>query len=226
MSRALHLLASMTVTAVAACGCTTATVVFPEPAIVVEPAEHELLLRSSREQHRLAAFLLRASEGRLDAIHVTVIAAHPGVRHAVVRTVRAVGVEPSKIRQVHAVAASRESFAARVVAVRFHAHPPPCPPLYVVGPSADANDFDPMLGCSDLANLALQVNDPRDLVGNPAVAATDGERAAVPVARSDRSAPAPRASPARPRGNAARSDGAAGHSIMPAAKNALAMRSK
>jgi pilus biogenesis lipoprotein CpaD len=183
MSRALHLLASMTVTAVAACGCTTATVVFPEPAIVVEPAEHELLLRSSREQHRLAAFLLRASEGRLDAIHVTVIAAHPGVRHAVVRTVRAVGVEPSKIRQVHAVAASRESFAARVVAVRFHAHPPPCPPLYVVGPSADANDFDPMLGCSDLANLALQVNDPRDLVGNPAVAATDGERAAVPVAR-------------------------------------------
>jgi pilus assembly protein CpaD len=53
----------------------------------------------------------------------------------------------------------------------------------VVGPSADANDFDPMLGCSDLANLALQVNDPRDLVGNPAVAATDGERAALPVAR-------------------------------------------
>jgi pilus assembly protein CpaD len=183
MSRALRLLASMIVTAVVTCGCTTATVVFWEPAIVVEPAEHELLLRSSSEQHRLAAFLSRASEGRLDAIHVTVIAAHPGVRHAVVRTVRAVGVEPSKIRQVHAVAAPGGPFAARVEAVRFHAHPPPCPPLYVVGPSADANDFDPMLGCSDLANLALQVNDPRDLIGNPVVAATDGERAALPVAR-------------------------------------------
>ena len=85
-----------------------------------------LLLRSSSERHRPPPSW---REGRLDAIHVTVIAAHPGVRQAVAGTVRAVGVEPTKIRQVHGVAASRGPFAARVLAVRFHAHPPPCPPL-------------------------------------------------------------------------------------------------
>ena len=91
--------------------------------------------------------------------------------------------------------------------------PAPCPPLYVVGPSADANDFDPMLGCSDLANLALQVNDPRDLVEEPGRRG-NRRRAGCPscgtLSPGRRTAGLRRrASPARTRGSAARSDGPA-----------------
>jgi pilus assembly protein CpaD len=184
MIRALRLFAAPLAAALWTSACTTAAVIVPlEPAIVVEPAAQVLLLRSPGESRRLAAFLTTASEGRLDALHVTVVSAHPGVRQAIVRSVRAVGVAPSKIRQASGMADAGGRFSARVVAVRYHAYPPPCPPLYVVGPAADANDFDPMIGCSDLANLALQVNDPKDLVANVVVAPTDGERAAIPVAR-------------------------------------------
>jgi pilus assembly protein CpaD len=84
---------------------------------------------------------------------------------------------------VHGVADAAGRFPVRVAAVRYHAHPPVCAPSLVTGPSANENDFDPFIGCSDLANLALQVNDPKDLLGNRARPPADGERAAIPVAR-------------------------------------------
>jgi pilus assembly protein CpaD len=164
-------------------GCTTAAVVVVdrEPAILVEPETHVLMLQSSGESRRLAGFLWAASQGRLDAVHVTVVGPYAGLRHAVIRSVRAVGVEPRKIREAHGPAGS--GGAVRVVAVRYHARPPVCPPLLATGPSFNENDVEPTLGCADLANLALQVNDPKDLLVNAAVPPGDGERAAIPVTR-------------------------------------------
>lgn len=164
-------------------GCaTTPTVVAPiEPAILIEREAHVLVLRSPGETRRLADFLWSAGHGRLDALHVTVVGLQPGLRQAVARSVRALGVEPNKTMEAHGTAGA--SGAVRVVAVRYVAHPPHCPPLVATGPSFNENDFQPTLGCSDLANLALQVSDPRDLLGNPAVPAVDGERAAIPVVR-------------------------------------------
>lgn len=173
--------AALAVLLSAGCTTTTAVVVPIEPAILVEREAHVLVLRSAAETRRLADFLWIASDGRLDALHVTVVGLHPALRHAVARSVRGLGVEPSKTREAHGSAGA--SGAVRVVAVRYRAHPPHCPPLVATGPSFNENDFQPTLGCSDLANLALQVSDPRDLIGNPAVPAVDGERAAIPVAR-------------------------------------------
>ena len=181
MSLPVRCLAPAMLAASLASGCATSTavVVSPEPAILVEPQARVLVLHSPAERGRLFAFLHAASGGRLDALHVRVIAADPSLRRATARAIRAMGVDPRKVREVQGSAGS----GVRVVAIRYRAYPPFCPPLLVTGPSVDVNDFEPTLGCSDLANLALQVNDPRDLLGNPAVPPTDGERAAIPVAR-------------------------------------------
>lgn len=167
----------------AGCTATTAVVVPIEPAILVQPAAHVLVLRSAGERRRLADFLWTAGQGRLDALHLTVVGLRPGLRRAVMASISAIGVEPGKIQEVHAPAGAGATGVVRVVAVRYHAYPPVCPPLLATGPSLNENDFEPTLGCSDLANLALQVSDPQDLLGNVAVPAADGERAALPVVR-------------------------------------------
>lgn len=192
-------------TAFSLAGCVHTDVVFVEtpPAIGVEPASHVLLLRTGpggglggAEHARLHDFLNAAGRGRLDAIHVTVISANPRARHTVMSAARRIGVEPFKIKGLDEFADEERRFGVRVIAVQHVAYAPDCPDLKVTGPSTNENDFEPTVGCSDLSNLAANVNDPRDLLVNPAVRRTDGERAALPVARYRSGAGAAGATPA------------------------------
>lgn len=159
-------------------------------AIVVEPSLTVLVLGGGRsgglassERRRLVDFLRVASNGRLDALHLKVIGLNPRLRRAVSTTAASVGLQPWNIVELAEPADDRGQYGVRVLAEYATAIPPVCPSLSIVGPSGNDNDFDPTLGCSNRANLALTINDARDLVGNTAVPATDGERAAVPVER-------------------------------------------
>jgi pilus assembly protein CpaD len=159
------------------------------PAVLVQPTPHILLLSSgsrgaltSADRRRLADFIYTASQGRLDAIHVDVVGIDPRARYAVTRSAIRMGVTPFKVKEVNAPADERYRFAVRVVAVRYTALAPECPSLEITA-SPNDNHFEPTLGCSNLANLAATVNDPKDLLGSTAVPPSDGERAAIPVTR-------------------------------------------
>ena len=155
------------------------------PAVLVEPASHILLLssgRTSADRRRLEDFIYTASHGRLDAIHVDVIGIDPRARYAVTRSAIRMGVTPFKVKEINAPADERYRFAIRVVAVRYVALAPGCPSLEITA-SPNDNHFEPTLGCSNRANLAATVNDPRDLLVSSAVPPSDGERAAIPVTR-------------------------------------------
>ena len=159
------------------------------PAVLVEPAPHILLLSSgsggaltAADRHRLEDFLYASSYGRLDAIHVHVVGIDPRARYAVRRGAIRMGVTPFKVKEINAPADERYRFAIRVVAVRYTALAPGCPSLEITA-SPNENHFEPTLGCSNLANLANTVNDPKDLLENTAVPPSDGERAAIPVTR-------------------------------------------
>jgi pilus biogenesis lipoprotein CpaD len=159
------------------------------PAALVEPAPHILLLSSgsggaltSADRRRLEDFIYTASHGRLDAIHVNVIGTNPRARYAVARSAMRMGVTPFKVKEINEPADERYRFAIRVVAVRYTAIAPGCPSLEITA-SPNDNHFEPTLGCSNLANLAATVNDPKDLIVSTAVPPSDGERAAIPVTR-------------------------------------------
>jgi pilus biogenesis lipoprotein CpaD len=159
------------------------------PAALVEPAPHILLLSSgsggaltSADRRRLEDFLYTASYGKLDAIHVHVVGIDPRATYAVARSAVRMGVTSFKVKQINEAADERYRFAVRVVAVRYTAHAPGCPSLEITS-SPNDNHFEPTLGCSNLANLASMVNDPKDLLENSARPPADGERAAIPVTR-------------------------------------------
>ena len=174
-------------------GCYPWGPVLVEPttqAILVEPSLTVLVLGGGRsgglassERRRLVDFLRVASNGRLDVLHLRVIGLNPHLRRIVATTATSVGLQPWNIVEIAEPADDRGRYGVRVLAEYAVAVPPVCPSLSIVGPSGNDNDFDPTLGCSNRANLALTVNDARDLVGNTAVPATDGERAAVPIER-------------------------------------------
>lgn len=189
MHRSLPLSAIGLSLGLAGCG---PPVVFVEtsPAILVEPIDRDYVARVDRggamspsERRRLASFLASTSGGRVDAIHLTLSSPAPGSRRAVAAAARAAGVEPFKIRETEEPGRGRHRGGVVVTARMYRANPPVCPDLDVTGPPFNDNDFEPTLGCSNLANLASMVNDPVDLIGNPAVRRADGERAALPVAR-------------------------------------------
>lgn len=159
------------------------------PAVLVQPTPHILLLSSgsrgaltSADRRRLEDFIYTASHGRLDAIHVDVIGIDPRARYAATRSAIRMGVTPFKVKEINAPADERYRFAVRVVAVRYTALAPECPSLEITA-SPNDNHFEPTLGCSNLANLAATVNDPKDLLVSTAVPPSDGERAAIPVTR-------------------------------------------
>lgn len=167
-------------------GCANTTPIYLEPtaqAILVEPENNVLLLKSlgGAERQRLRDFIMVASQGRRDALHLEVSGARR-LGAQVVRQAMALGVEPANIRRFDGRADPNGVFAVRVEAVAYRAIPPECPSLSIVGPSVNDNSFDQTLGCSNRNNLAAMVNDPRDLIGNGAVTAGNGDRAARPVA--------------------------------------------
>lgn len=189
----LHRLVPVACAALALSGCASSAPIFVEPtaqALLVQPAVNVLLLQGGRsgrlagtERRRLVDFLRVAGNGRLDALHLKVIGTSPHLRHAVAAAASSIGLQPWNIVEIAEPADERRQFAVRVLAEYYNAIPPVCPSLSIVGPSVEDNSFDQTLGCSTRANLALMVNDGRDLFGSTAAVAADGERAAVPVER-------------------------------------------
>jgi pilus biogenesis lipoprotein CpaD len=199
----LRVLVPAALLSAAVSGCTS--YLQTAPAIAVEPTTHVLLLKTrpggvlpQEEAQRLLDFIGVASGGRFDAIHVVVVGVNPAARGAVVKVARRAGIPPSKVRELEEAADPRFRFGVRVLAARYTAHPPACPPIEVRGPVG--NGFDPAFGCSSLANLAATVNDPKDLLSNPAVPPGDGTRAALAV-RKYQSGGAPPADAPRPAGS-------------------------
>jgi pilus biogenesis lipoprotein CpaD len=137
-------------------------------------------LMGRNDRRRFLAFLDQASRGRLDALHLELRGGSRAAARALAETARRAGVDPLKIRAVDAGPAGGR---VEVIATRYVAVAPECPSLAVVGPSVNDNDFDPTHGCSNRANLAAMVNDPRDLVGNDAVVPADGAYAARGIER-------------------------------------------
>lgn len=167
-------------------GCVNSAPIYVEPtaqAILVEPESNVLLLKGlgGAERQRLQDFIAVASRGRRDALHLE-ISGSPRLAAQVARQARAMGVDPYNIIQTSGRADRYRRFAVRVRALAYRAQPPVCPSLSVVGPSVNDNSFDQTLGCSTRNNLAEMVSDPRDLLGNEAVMASNGDRAATPIA--------------------------------------------
>lgn len=167
-------------------GCNTAPI-YVEPtaqAILVEPQNHVLLLNSlsGAEGRRLADLIATTRRDVRDGVHIEITSSSPSLRAGVARLARRFGVDPYNIRQFAGPADSLGRFRARVAVIAYTAIPPVCPSLSIVGPSVEDNSFDQTLGCSVRTNLALTVADPSHLLGNGAVVASQGDRAAIPVA--------------------------------------------
>lgn len=168
-------------------GCNTGLPTYYEPtaqAILVEPENNVLLLNSlgSAEGRRLVDLIATTRRDARDGVHVEITSDSPSLRTGVARLVRRLGVDPGNIRQFVGQADRLGRFRVRVVVVAYRALPPVCPSLHIVGPSVEDNAFDQTLGCSVRASLALTVANPRHLLGNDAVVASQGDRAAIPVA--------------------------------------------
>ncbi|WP_439495815.1 CpaD family pilus assembly lipoprotein [Bosea sp. (in: a-proteobacteria)] len=166
-------------------GCNTAPI-YVEPtaqAILVDPQNHVLLLSSlgSSEGRRLADLIATTRRDARDGVHLEITSSSPALRAGVVKLARRLGVDPYNIRQFVGPADPLGRFRARVMVVAYTAIPPVCPSLSIVGPSVEDNSFDQTLGCSVRTNLALTVADPSHLLGNGAVIASRGDRAAIPV---------------------------------------------
>ncbi|TWB93022.1 pilus assembly protein CpaD [Bradyrhizobium macuxiense] len=174
-------------------GCTRTAPVhigLAEDAIHVEQEKRVLLLQSLRgaERYRLRDFIASASRGRRDALHLEV-SGSPRLGAQVAHEARAMGVAPDNVRLFGPRIDQPSDFAVRIEAIMYEAQPPVCPSLSIVGPAVDDNSFDPTIGCSIRNNLAAMVNDPRDLLDNRAVVATNGDRAAIPLATYGTSEP-------------------------------------
>lgn len=148
---------------------------------LVEAAPARIVLGGGSGEHRrFVAFLNEVGRGRFDALHLEIRGRNRRAVSAAIGAARRAGVDSLKISAVDVPAAGG---AVEVIATRFVATAPVCPSLAVVGPSANDNDFEPTLGCSNRRNLAAMVNDPADLLANDAVVPADGARAAIGIER-------------------------------------------
>ncbi|AMX95353.1 MULTISPECIES: CpaD family pilus assembly lipoprotein [Mesorhizobium] len=159
-------------------GCTSTTPVDVEPSapMLVREETTVLTLQSLRasERQRLRVFLDKASRGRFDAIHL-LISGSPQLSAGVAHQARQLAIEEDNIQ----LRDQHDAGSVRIEAIVYHARPPVCPSY---GALPNEESFKQPLGCSTGHNLAVMVNDPRDLLDNQAVKAGDGDRASVPVA--------------------------------------------
>lgn len=172
----LPLLAVLAVAA--ACAAPAAPPQLRSPVIEIEAVRTAFALPRGRGPRgtpppALLDDLRRFGGGGLEGLHLRLPAGlPPAFAAALVRQ----GVSPRKIAQ--------DAPPGQVLATRYLAHPPSC----AGGPLRDAaawgeNASDPHLGCALLVNLAATAVDPADLLHNAAVAPSDPDRAALPVAR-------------------------------------------
>ncbi|MGG7539581.1 CpaD family pilus assembly lipoprotein [Rhizobium sp. Nf11,1] len=159
-------------------GCASPPIhVEPSTPIIIQQETSVLILESLRasELQRLRIFLGRASGGRRDALHL-LISGSPPLSTEAVHQAKQMGIYASNIQLFNQ---HEGGHSARIEAIVYDARPSDCPSLSSTLP----NDVDQPLGCSTRHNLAVMVNDPRDLFGNQVIKASNGERAAIPVAK-------------------------------------------
>ncbi|AGS25366.1 CpaD family pilus assembly lipoprotein [Rhizobium etli] len=159
-------------------GCTSASPTEPATEILVRQKNDVLFFRSlSRsERRRLQIFIATIGRGRFDAVHLFV-SGSPRLSAEIVSQAMQMGIDDHNIHLFEQHAGS----TSRVEALVYEALPPDCPALS--DPLANDSSFEQGLGCSTRRNLAVMVNNPRDLIGNNAVRLSNGDRAAIPVAK-------------------------------------------
>ncbi|MCA1493603.1 CpaD family pilus assembly lipoprotein [Ensifer sp. NBAIM29] len=160
-------------------GCTSTAPIYVEPSTQIFVRQETIVLTleslHASERQRFLAFLWKASRGRSDALHLLISGSSRLSAEAVHRA-RQMGIGASNIHLLD----QNDRGPLRVEAVVYHALPPICRSLS----SQLVNDefFDQPIGCSTSRNLAVMINDPRDLLGNRSVKPSGGDRAAIPVA--------------------------------------------
>ncbi|WP_245272942.1 CpaD family pilus assembly lipoprotein [Microvirga lotononidis] len=150
----------------------------PSAPILIREETSVLTLEGVRasERQRLRVFLERASRGRPDALHL-LISGSPRLSAEAVHQAKQIGIDAYNIQLLN----QHDGRVARIEAIVYLAHPPVCPSFS--SPLPEDESVDQTLGCSTRHNLAVMVNDPRDLFGNMAVKPSDGDRAAIPIAK-------------------------------------------
>ncbi|MEX2697601.1 CpaD family pilus assembly lipoprotein [Rhizobium mongolense] len=180
-------------------GCTTSAPFDVDPsaqAILVRQENIVLLSQGlyATERQRLRGFIVSASRGRVDALQL-LISGPSRLSAQIASQARKMGVDAHNVHLLDPSIDQNDGVSVRVEAIVYSASPPECPSLS--SPLGKDNSFDQTLGCSIRHNLAVMVNDPRDLLDNPAVKPSNGDRAATPVAKyrtfaTDKVAPEPR----------------------------------
>ncbi|MGZ2402917.1 CpaD family pilus assembly lipoprotein [Rhizobium ruizarguesonis] len=178
-------------------GCTTSAPLDVDPsaqAILVRQENIVLLLQGpyATTQQRLQDFIVSASRGRVDALQI-VISGPSRLSAQIASQARDMGVDAHNVH-LHPSIDQNDGVSVRVEAIVFSASPPECPAIS--SPLGKDNSFDQTLGCSIRHNLAVMVNDPRNLLNNPAVKPSNGDPAATAVAKyrtftTDKDAPEP-----------------------------------
>ncbi|MGX5832507.1 CpaD family pilus assembly lipoprotein [Mesorhizobium sp. 43Arga] len=171
----VHLLALMA----SLSGCVSAPI-HDEPStpVYIRQETTVLILESLRasERQRLRNFLERASRDRRDGLHL-LISGSPRLSAEAVHQAKQMRIDTYNIQLLD----QHDARTARIEAIFYHARPAVCPSFS--GPLPNDESLDQPLGCSTRHNLAVMVNDPRDLLDNKAVKPSDGDRAAIPAAR-------------------------------------------
>ncbi|WP_027038944.1 CpaD family pilus assembly lipoprotein [Mesorhizobium ciceri] len=160
-------------------GCISPPIPVEPPApILIRQETAVMTLESLRasERQRLRTFLERASRGRRDALHL-LISGSSGLSAEAVHQAKQMGIDGYNIQLTD----QHDGRTARIEATVYLARPPDCP--LFSGMLPDTEFLDQTFGCSTRHNLAVMVNDPRDLFGNKAVKPSDGDRAATPVTK-------------------------------------------
>ncbi|ODR93196.1 CpaD family pilus assembly lipoprotein [Sinorhizobium alkalisoli] len=160
-------------------GCASPPVhVEPSTPILIRQQTSVLILESLRasELQRLRIFLARASSGRPDALHL-LISGSPPLSAEAVHQAKQMGIDASNIQLFN----QHEGHLARIESIVYAASPSVCPSFSSTLPNDEF--VDQPMGCSTRHNLAVMVNDPRDLFNNQVIKASNGERAAIPVAK-------------------------------------------
>ncbi|MBP2449484.1 CpaD family pilus assembly lipoprotein [Rhizobium leguminosarum] len=177
-------------------GCTTSAPLDVDPsaqAILVRQERIVLQLREpATKRQRLRGFIVSASRGRVDALQL-LIGGPPRLSAQIASQAKEMGVDAHNVLLDPSID-QNDGVSVRVEAIVYSASPPQCPSLS--SPLGKDNSFDQTLGCSIRHNLAVMVNDPRNLLDNPAVRPSNGDRAATPVAKyrtfaTDKDAPEP-----------------------------------
>ncbi|PDT80423.1 CpaD family pilus assembly lipoprotein [Sinorhizobium sp. BJ1] len=175
----LRIIALLIALAASVAGCTSTAPIYVEPSTQISVRQDATVLTleslHASEQQRLLAFLWKTSRGRSDALHL-LIRGSSRLSAEAAHQAKQLGIDAANIHLFD----QHDRGPVRIEAVVYHARAPICRSLS--SPLLNDESFDQPIGCSTSHNLAVMINDPRDLLDNRAVKLSGGDRAAIPVA--------------------------------------------